>query len=199
MHLRLISKPKFFALQLQNLKNKEDSVKDEIRSDESKLFHVTKNLGKYSASIAEAHKKIEATSEKIRMLGSCPPNITKYQGARSGALYKELEDVNSALKAFDKVNRKSADQFAEICRKEAEFVETYEEINQSRERMRKVITDCNAKKDEAVQRSFEILQGEFEAIFKRLAPTGCAKLNLLKATESQKVVLFVNISSQHSS
>lgn len=106
--------------------------------------------------------------QKIRQLGVLPVSVAKYEKASLGKLMHHLRMVNEELKKLAHVNRKAIDQHAALQGAMKDLAAQQETLARELESIYELIEHLDAKKDEAIERTYKQVQYQFEEVFKQL-------------------------------
>jgi chromosome segregation ATPase len=142
----------------------------------------------------------------------------KYRDATQKQLFDKLDKTRAALKKYAGVNKKAADQYANfteqredlVKRKKGQSNELYElssihermltrtlcslrtlffsELTDGRTSIVDLIAHLDAKKDEAIERTFKTIAKHFSEVFQELVPGG--KAMLVMETEKVSQAMF---------
>jgi structural maintenance of chromosome 3 (chondroitin sulfate proteoglycan 6) len=126
--------------------------------------------------------------QKIRQLGVLPQNVTKYKSASLGKLMFHLKVVNEELKKLSHVNRKAVDQHAALQEAMKDLTSQQETLTHELESIHELMEHLDAKKDEAIERTYKQVQYQFEEVFKQLvgAENCFAELQLVTSGATDK-------------
>ncbi|KAK7201824.1 adaptor complex protein (AP) 3 delta subunit 1 [Novymonas esmeraldas] len=125
---------------------------------------------------------------KIRQLGILPPGIAKFESASLGKLMYHLRVVNEQLKGLSHVNRKSLDQHAALQEAMRELSSQQETLARELDSIHELMEHLDAKREEAIERTYKQVQYQFEEVFKQLvgAESCSAELQLVAAAAANK-------------
>ncbi|KAJ3646857.1 hypothetical protein Zmor_024423 [Zophobas morio] len=166
--------------ELENYKKKEKDAQDKIDED-------AKHLEKYATKQNLLEQKIAECFDKIQQLGALPAQdlYSHYVKMSSRSLFKELEKTNNQLKKFSHVNKKALDQFMSFSDQKEKLQKRKEELDRGGEKIKELIAMLEQRKLEAIQFTFKQVSKYFTEVFKKLVPTGKAKL-VLKTVDNEE-------------
>ncbi|KPI90676.1 putative adaptor complex protein (AP) 3 delta subunit 1 [Leptomonas seymouri] len=126
--------------------------------------------------------------QKIRQLGVLPLNVAKYEKASLGKLMHHLKTVNEELKKLSHVNRKAIDQHAALQEGMKDLTSQQETLTRELESIYELMEHLDAKKEEAIERTYKQVQYQFEEVFKQLvgAESCSAELQLVTSGSANK-------------
>jgi structural maintenance of chromosome 3 (chondroitin sulfate proteoglycan 6) len=107
----------------------------------------------------------------------------------------KLESLNKKMKKFDKINRFAVDDYKVFKNKKEEIKEKLDELYQTEEDIKGVISVLDDKKESAIQSTFEKVKKSFEYIFKEMVPNGHANLTLENLLNTQSFISDSNSDS----
>jgi len=93
--------------------------------------------------------------------------------------------VNEALKGFAHVNKKAYEQYQSFTKQRDELNARQEELDESQKSILELIDVLDARKDEAIERTFKQVAKNFEEVFDKLVPTGRGRLIMLKRQQDR--------------
>jgi hypothetical protein len=105
-------------------------------------------------------------------------------------LLKKLRKVNESLKGFAHVNKKAYEQYTSFTKQRDDLLARQEELDKSQESILELIDVLDARKDEAIERTFKQVAKNFEEVFEKLVSSGRGRLIMLKRT-AEKVRFFL--------
>jgi len=121
--------------------------------------------------------KREDCQKKIRELGALPQEaFDRFKHYDIKKLMAKLEKTNLDLKKMSGVNKKALDQYTSFTEEKEALVQRKQELDSGRQSIRELITHLDAKKDEAIERTFKTIAKNFTEVFKELVPGGNAAL-----------------------
>ncbi|GAA5861222.1 hypothetical protein JCM3774_002232 [Rhodotorula dairenensis] len=130
------------------------------------------------------HRKDEC-NQKIRDLGVLPEEAFAETSAATEKLLKKLRKVNEALKAFAHVNKKAFEQYSSFTKQRDELLARQEELDESQNSILELIDVLDARKDEAIERTFKQVAKNFAEVFEKLVPSGRGRLIMLKRRQDK--------------
>jgi structural maintenance of chromosome 3 (chondroitin sulfate proteoglycan 6) len=150
-----------------------------------------KNIRDLGVLPEEAFVETTASSEKVTklFLHALPLNFAKKPRLISlcnKQLLKKLRKVNEALKGFAHVNKKAYEQYTSFTKQRDELLSRQEELDESQNSILELIDVLDARKDEAIERTFKQVAKNFEQVFEKLVPTGRGRLIMLKRQQQDR-------------
>ncbi|KAG5485058.1 hypothetical protein CUR178_08028 [Leishmania enriettii] len=106
--------------------------------------------------------------QKIRQLGVLPQGVTKCESASLGKLMYHLKAINDQLKGVSHVNRKALDQHAALQEAMKDLTLQQESLAKELDSIHELMEHLDAKKEEAIERTYKQVQYQFEEVFKQL-------------------------------
>lgn len=122
--------------------------------------------------------------QKIRQLGVLPQGVAKYEAASLGKLMYHLRAVNEQLKGLSHVNRKALDQHVALQEAMKDLTSRQQTLVKELDSIHELMDHLDAKKEEAIERTYKQVQYQFEEVFKQLVGVdSCsAELQLVSAS-----------------
>lgn len=108
------------------------------------------------------------------------PRLTFLARAPILQLLKKLRKVNESLKGFAHVNKKAYEQYTSFTKQRDELLARQDELDKSQESIEELIGVLDARKDEAIERTFKQVAKNFADVFEKLVPTGRGRLIMLQ-------------------
>ncbi|KAF2893300.1 hypothetical protein ILUMI_12856 [Ignelater luminosus] len=166
--------------ELEKWKKTEKEAQDKIDED-------AKHLEKFASKQNILEQKIADSIEKINQLGALPADelYTQYVRYSSRALFKELEKTNNQLKKYSHVNKKALDQFMSFSDQKEKLQKRKEELDRGDEKIKELLAMLEQRKMEAIQFTFKQVSKYFSEVFKKLVPSGRAKL-VMKTVDNEE-------------
>ncbi|GAA5964873.1 hypothetical protein JCM3765_005807 [Sporobolomyces pararoseus] len=158
-----------------------------LQSEDSRNFsRQQKNVERYLAKRQILMVRKDECNKNIRDLGVLPEEAFVETSASSEKLLKKLKKVNEALKGFAHVNKKAYEQYTSFTKQRDELNSRQEELDESQTSILELIDVLDARKDEAIERTFKQVAKNFEEVFEKLVPTGRGRLIMLKRQQQEK-------------
>ncbi|KAL8708882.1 MAG: hypothetical protein Q9220_006338 [cf. Caloplaca sp. 1 TL-2023] len=116
-------------------------------------------------------------STRIRDLGILPhAALSLYTSVPSDTVIKRLHKVNEALKKFSGVNKKAFEQYNNFTTQRDTLTKRRKELEASQRSIEELIGVLDARKDEAIERTFRQVSKMFAGVFGKLVPAGRGRL-----------------------
>ncbi|KAI8368390.1 hypothetical protein EDC96DRAFT_138627 [Choanephora cucurbitarum] len=182
-----------------------DDEIDELQEDDVKISEVlekaTEVQMKISQNISYEEKKLEENLLKrsllvqkkeecnanIRDLGVLPDEaFEKYNNYRIDKLLKRLHHANEKLKKYSHVNKKASEQYNRFIKQRDQLILRKLELDKSAESIHELIESLDLRKNEAIERTFNDVAGNFSKIFEMLVPAGRGQL-VIKSDDSMDI------------
>ncbi|KAG5485730.1 hypothetical protein LSCM1_07141 [Leishmania martiniquensis] len=130
----------------------------------------------------------EEALQKIRQLGVLPQGVAKFESASLGKLMYHLKAVNEQLKGLSHVNRKALDQHATLQEAMKDLKSQQGTLAKELDSIHELMEHLDAKKEEAIERTYKQVQYQFEEVFKQLVGVeSCsAELQLVASAAANK-------------
>ena len=126
-----------------------------------------------------ALRKREECAAKLREIGTLPSDEqAAVAGKKKRELIAQLTKINEASKAYSHVNKKAAEQHATFANEREVLRSRKVELDKSDAAIRDLITTLDARKDEAILRTFKGVAAHFSAVFQELVPLGSATMSI---------------------
>jgi len=123
----------------------------------------------------------EEKMRKMRHVGTLPEReVASYKHLAIRELLAQLEQCNAARRAIAHVNKKALDQYVNFSEQRTALLERQTELDVSRSKIEELVANLDAKKDEAIDRTFRGVSRHFTDVFRELVPQGEAKLVMVK-------------------
>ncbi|CAG9569298.1 putative adaptor complex protein (AP) 3 delta subunit 1 [Leishmania major strain Friedlin] len=106
--------------------------------------------------------------QKIRQLGVLPQGVAKFESASLGKLMYHLKAANEKLKGLSHVNRKALDQHAALQETMKALTSQQGTLSKELDSIHELMEHLDAKKEEAIERTYKQVQYQFEEVFKQL-------------------------------
>ncbi|GAA5927291.1 cohesin subunit SMC3 [Sporobolomyces koalae] len=165
---------------------KEREKRDSQQSDDQRnIARQQKNVERYLAKRQILMQRKDECNKNIRDLGVLPEEAFIETSASSEKLLKKLRKVNEALKGFAHVNKKAYEQYTSFTKQRDELTARQEELDESQTSILELIDVLDARKDEAIERTFKQVAKNFEEVFEKLVPTGRGRLIMFKRQQDR--------------
>lgn len=158
-----------------------DSLNMAISGITEQMANTSRDTEKALQKRATATRQRDAAMSEIRSLGALPAGLDKYEGRGRRELLKELTGVTERLRAFDHVNKKALDQFSNFTEQREALVSRRAELTRAAGRIRELVAHLDAKKDEAILRTFKGVAKHFKRVFGELVPKGSGTMVIKRA------------------
>ncbi len=155
---------------------KEGQQQEDGRSIAKQQKKVERYLSKRQVLI----QRKEDCNKSIRDLGVLPADAFVETNTSSEKLLKKLHRVNEKLKAFSHVNKKAFEQYASFTKQRDELNARQAELDESSASIVELIENLDARKDEAIERTFKQVAKNFAEVFEKLVPQGRGRLQILR-------------------
>jgi len=128
----------------------------------------------------QALRKKEECTLRLREVGALPAaELEEVAGWKRRELVQELTRVNDGLSKLPGVNKKAADQYTSFAAQREALQQRKGELDEGDASIRALIRSLDAKKDEAILRTFDGVTRHFSSVFRELVPKGKGSLHLL--------------------
>lgn len=94
-----------------------------------------------------------------------------------------MHKVQEHLKGYSHVNKKAFEQYQTFTKDRDALLTRRDELDASGDSIQELIETLDARKDEAIERTFKQVSKNFAEIFEKLVPAGRGKLRMLKRLE----------------
>ena len=158
-----------------------DSLNTAITNITEQMANTSRDTEKALQKRATATRQRDAAMGEIRALGALPAGLERFEGRGRRELLKELTGVTERLKAFDHVNKKALDQFSNFTEQREALVTRRAELTRAAGRIRELVAHLDAKKDEAIMRTFKGVAKHFKRVFGELVPKGSGTMVIKRA------------------
>ncbi|GET86130.1 structural maintenance of chromosome 3 protein, putative [Leishmania tarentolae] len=130
----------------------------------------------------------EEALQKIRELGVRPQGVAKFQAMSLGKLMYHLKVANEKVKGLSHVNRKAVDQHAALQEAMKDLTSQQDTLARELDSIHELMEHLDAKKEEAIERTYKQVQYQFEEVFKQLVGVeNCsAELQLVASAAANK-------------
>jgi len=122
---------------------------------------------------AEAH---------IKELGALPEKniIAAFKEMNKSQLMKKLSMANGKLKKFNNVNKKALDEYQNFTHQKAKLIDRKKSQDDGKRAIEKLIEHLDAKKADAIDRTYKSVEKQFKHVFQEIVPTGEAFFEMIK-------------------
>ena len=125
-------------------------------------------------------RKRDECQAKLRDIGALPSEEqASMAGKKKRELISMLTKVNEGMKAYSHVNKKAAEQHASFADERENLRARKVELDKADASIRDLITTLDARKDEAILRTFKGVAKHFTEVFSELVPMGSASLHII--------------------
>ena len=126
-----------------------------------------------------AMRKRDECQAKLRDLGALPSEEqAAVEGKKKRELIAMLAKVNEGMKAYNHVNKKAAEQHASFADEREALRARKVELDRADASIRDLIATLDARKDEAILRTFKGVAKHFSEVFSELVPKGAATMTI---------------------
>ncbi|BGP07249.1 Structural maintenance of chromosomes protein 3 [Rhodotorula toruloides] len=165
---------------------KEKEKRDTQQADDQRgIARQQKNVERYLAKRQVLLQRKDECNKNIRDLGVLPEEAFAETTASSEKLLKKLRKVNEALKGFAHVNKKAYEQYTSFTKQRDELLARQKELDESQKSITELIDVLDARKDEAIERTFKQVAKNFAEVFEKLVPSGRGRLIMLKRQQEK--------------
>ena len=135
-----------------------------------------------------ALRKRDECVARLRDVGALPAAelAALAGGKRKRDLMASLSKVNEELLGFAHVNKKAMEQHSHFADEKEALVARKEELDRSDASIHDLIDTLDARKDEAIERTFRGVAKHFAAVFAELVPKGSASMSIVTADELEE-------------
>ncbi|GAM20114.1 hypothetical protein SAMD00019534_032890, partial [Acytostelium subglobosum LB1] len=157
--------------------------KDEIQQTEQKLLEYAKKL----EEIVVRLKEHSTTSTKSRAQATAQQlNFDELKGVSKKEATERLRTINADMKKHTARNLKADEQYKTSVEMRNGLVARREELDESLKAILSLIETLDAKKDEAIARTFSGVGKHFSDIFKEMIPGGSASLVIKRSFDADE-------------
>ncbi|KAF1798234.1 P-loop containing nucleoside triphosphate hydrolase protein [Mucor lusitanicus] len=133
-------------------------------------------------------QKKEECNAIIRDLGFLPDEaFEKYNNYKLEKLLRRLHRANEKLKKFSHVNKKASEQYGRFTKQREQLKARKTELDKTHESIGTLIDSLDRRKNEAIERTFHNVAGNFAKIFELLVPAGKGELVMRSDTQDMDV------------
>ncbi|SCV71055.1 BQ2448_3817 [Microbotryum intermedium] len=162
--------------QVASLEKEREKKEAQHADDQRTIARQQKNVERYLHKRQILLQRKDECNKKIRDLGVLPEEAFVETTVTSEKLLKRLRKVNEALKAFSHVNKKAFEQFTSFTKQQADLTSRQEELDESAKSITDLIDTLDARKDQAIDRTFKQVADNFREVFEKLVPAGKGEL-----------------------
>ncbi|SGY80329.1 BQ5605_C008g05358 [Microbotryum silenes-dioicae] len=155
--------------QVASLEKEREKKEAQHADDQRTIARQQKNVERYLHKRQILMQRKDECNKKIRDLGVLPEEAFVETTVTS-------EKVNEALKAFSHVNKKAFEQFTSFTKQQADLTSRQEELDESAKSITDLIDTLDARKDQAIDRTFKQVADNFRTVFEKLVPAGKGEL-----------------------
>ncbi|KAK4055631.1 Structural maintenance of chromosomes protein 3 [Microbotryomycetes sp. JL201] len=148
--------------------------------DQRAVSKQQKSVERYLSKRQMLMQRKDACNKNIRDLGVLPEEAFQETTASSEKLAKRLRKVHEELKKFAHVNKKAFEQYTSFTKQRDELIARQQELDESADSITELIDVLDARKDEAIERTFKQVAKNFESVFEKLVPAGKGRLIMLR-------------------
>ncbi|GAA5910698.1 hypothetical protein JCM5296_006815 [Sporobolomyces johnsonii] len=168
-----------------DLEKEREKRENQQADDQRNISRQQKNVERYLAKRQVLLQRKDECNKSIRDLGVLPEEAFAETTASSEKLLKKLRKVNEALKGFAHVNKKAYEQYTSFTKQRDELIARQEELDESQASILELIDVLDARKDEAIERTFKQVARNFGEVFEKLVPTGRGRLIMQKREQDK--------------
>ena len=193
-----------------------DEAKDGEKTAHRRTRDAQRVLERCLNKRAMLYERKDACSGRLRQLGALPQEaFTKYKDQSACAracvlalchappvfltrrtlslvglktLYAKLVATNKEAKKYTHVNKKALDQYVSFSTQREQLLERKQEQEKGHAKITELIAVLDAKKDEAIERTFKQVAKYFSDVFRELVPDGRASLVMQVAEGKERLV-----------
>jgi structural maintenance of chromosome 3 (chondroitin sulfate proteoglycan 6) len=162
------------------------SLEDDLarrQREEERLQRTVQNQMKtietIMARISLLKQREEECMKQQKDIGPLPETeIKEREGLSARELHRELAGINTEAKRFRHVNKKAIEQHRAFSAQQEDLEAREQELSKSAESIRKLISTLDARKEEAIARTFAQVSENFSQIFSELEPAARGQLVL---------------------
>ncbi|KAK4057964.1 Structural maintenance of chromosomes protein 3 [Microbotryomycetes sp. JL221] len=166
--------------EIDSLEKEREKVQARQVEDQRTVSKQQKNVERYLSKRQMLLQRKDACNKNIRDLGVLPDEAFVETTASSEKLAKRLRKVHEALKGFAHVNKKAYEQYTSFTKQRDDLIKRQYELDTSATSITELIDALDARKDEAIERTFKQVAKNFETVFEKLVPAGKGRLIMLR-------------------
>lgn len=165
----------------------EDSIEVQMRMQHA-IGREEKRLEENLLKRSLLQQKKEECNANIRDLGVLPDEaFEKYNNQRIEKLLRRLHRANEKLKKYSHVNKKAFEQYGRFTKQRDQLTTRKTELDKSGESIGNLIESLDRRKNEAIERTFHDVAGNFSKIFEMLVPAGKGELVMKTDVQDMEV------------
>ncbi|CAO3654057.1 unnamed protein product [Mucor hiemalis] len=165
----------------------EDSIEVQMRMQQA-ISREEKRLEENLLKRSLLAQKKEECNANIRDLGVLPDEaFEKYNNQRIEKLLRRLHRANEKLKKYSHVNKKAFEQYGRFTKQRDQLTTRKAELDKSGESIGNLIESLDRRKNEAIERTFHDVAGNFSKIFELLVPAGKGELVMKTDVQDMEV------------
>jgi len=166
-----------------------EKLRAELAAEISRQQEEAKELDRLLSRRSQLQRKQEEATDCIRKLGAIPSGgfDQSFTSKSREQLMAEKADCNRQLEQLGHVNKKAHDQYVNFSDQRHKLLEREKEIVKGEEAITALIEHLDAKKDEALERTFKGVAKNFADVFKELVPGGEGKMTMRFSEEESDV------------
>ncbi|KAI8148435.1 hypothetical protein BJV82DRAFT_265879 [Fennellomyces sp. T-0311] len=166
---------------------------EQLTAEQAQLAHHIskheKSLERYLLRRSLLLQRKEDCSANIRDLGILPDDaFEKYGKMNIAKLLRKLHRANESLQKYGHVNKKAFEQYGIFTKQRDQLTTRKTELDKSATSIRGLVDSLDRRKDEAIERTFQQVAGNFAEIFETLVPAGHGELVIQRKSESDMEV-----------
>ncbi|KAM0788840.1 hypothetical protein ACM66B_002925 [Microbotryomycetes sp. NB124-2] len=166
--------------EIATLEKEREKVEARQAEDQRAVSKQQKSVERYLSKRQMLMQRKDACNKNIRDLGVLPEEAFQETTASSEKLAKRLRKVHEELKKFAHVNKKAFEQYTSFTKQRDELIARQQELDDSADSITELIDVLDARKDEAIERTFKQVAKNFETVFEKLVPAGKGRLIMLR-------------------
>jgi structural maintenance of chromosome 3 (chondroitin sulfate proteoglycan 6) len=145
------------------------------------LAEVTKSGDALHAKRARLVDRSEAAVRKLQQVGALPQReVATFRDLPEERLVELLATCHQDRAKFSKVNKKALDQFVAFADQRSGLLDRARELDEGAKAILSLLSNLDAKKDEAIERTFRGVSKHFSEVFSELAPGGSAEMVMVR-------------------
>lgn len=145
------------------------------------LADVTKRGDAIHAKRARLVDRSEAAVRKLQQVGALPQReVATFRDLPEDRLVELLATCHADRAKFSKVNKKALDQYVAFADQRSGLLDRARELDEGATAILSLLSNLDAKKDEAIERTFRGVSKHFAEVFGELAPGGHAEMVMVR-------------------
>ncbi|GAA5970675.1 hypothetical protein JCM11641_007396 [Rhodosporidiobolus odoratus] len=165
---------------VSDLEKEREKRETQQADDQRSIARQQKNVERYLAKRQVLLQRKDECNKNIRDLGVLPEEAFVETDAQTEKLLKKLRKVNEQLKGFAHVNKKAYEMYSNFTKNRDELLKRQEDLDESQQSILELIDVLDARKDEAIERTFKQVAKNFAEVFEKLVPDGRGRLIMMK-------------------